>query len=616
MSLIHPSWIPLQAGPVRAFLDTATMSLRAVALRSGDQEVEVVRSIYAAVRDQNWGTILPDIQDFQLVESEGGFRTSFTAVCRLGPINFTWQGQIEGSADGSIQYGFEGEAHSDFLRNRIGFCVLHPIKECAGEPCEIRHDDGSLTTGVFPRLVSPHQPFFGIRSISHAPFPHQKVQMEFEGDVFEMEDQRNWTDASYKTYCTPLEIPYPVQVAAGTHIRQKVTVQVVNEAPTADVSPRNAQDVSLPIQSTKVPQIGVGMASHGLDLSPTEVNLLRDLNLNHLRVDLATNSPGWRDRLVRASRESVQIGSDLEVAVLHLDSFLEEIDEVAAIIQREGASVKTWLFYPEPNSFIDFGRIKSLIGRATPAARIIGGTNAYFTDLNRQRPNLQGVDGVCFSINPQVHAFDDVSLMETVEALPAIVASTNAIYPELPLTVSPITLRPRFNAVATSEELVAPGALPPTVDARQASDFAAAWTLATLVALTTAGVDGVTLFETTGWRGLMDSEQAGANHLVRPGEVFPVYQVLKDFAQFSGGTIQHSVLETQDEVSCICLAKESATTLLVANKAATEQSVMLSPLTSTGLWFMDGEPITSPLELRPYQYIRLDWQDQHLSKEG
>ena len=29
------------------------------------------------------------------------------------------------------------------------------------------------------------------------------------GDVFEMEDQRNWTDASFKTYCTPLRQPFP-----------------------------------------------------------------------------------------------------------------------------------------------------------------------------------------------------------------------------------------------------------------------------------------------------------------------------------------------------------------------------------------------------------------------
>ena len=35
-----------------------------------------------------------------------------------------------------------------------------------------------------------------------------------------MEDQRNWTDASFKTYSTPLSEPIPVTVKAGTRISQ------------------------------------------------------------------------------------------------------------------------------------------------------------------------------------------------------------------------------------------------------------------------------------------------------------------------------------------------------------------------------------------------------------
>ncbi len=55
------------------------------------------------------------------------------------------------------------------------------------------------------------------------------ARVEFEGEVFEMEDQRNWTDASFKTYCTPLEIPYPVEVTKGTKISQKITISVAGD---------------------------------------------------------------------------------------------------------------------------------------------------------------------------------------------------------------------------------------------------------------------------------------------------------------------------------------------------------------------------------------------------
>mgnify|MGYP006195238293 CR=1 FL=1 len=43
------------------------------------------------------------------------------------------------------------------------------------------------------------------------------------GDVFEMEDQRNWTDASYKTYVRPLALPWPYTLEAGTELEQAVT---------------------------------------------------------------------------------------------------------------------------------------------------------------------------------------------------------------------------------------------------------------------------------------------------------------------------------------------------------------------------------------------------------
>ena len=45
-----------------------------------------------------------------------------------------------------------------------------------------------------------------------------------------MEDQRNWTDASFKTYSTPLRIPYPVEVAPGQDPVQAVTMRYLARA--------------------------------------------------------------------------------------------------------------------------------------------------------------------------------------------------------------------------------------------------------------------------------------------------------------------------------------------------------------------------------------------------
>ena len=53
-----------------------------------------------------------------------------------------------------------------------------------------------------------------------------RAHFNFEGDFFEMEDQRNWTDASFKTYCTPLSLGFPHQARAGSRIAQSFTVWV------------------------------------------------------------------------------------------------------------------------------------------------------------------------------------------------------------------------------------------------------------------------------------------------------------------------------------------------------------------------------------------------------
>src|SRR4030095_8796661 len=97
-----------------------------------------------------------------------------------------------------------------------------------------------------------------------------------------------------------------------------------------------------------------------------------------------------------------------------------------------------------------------------------GGTNAYFTELNRGRPSPEGLDFAAYSINPQVHAFDNASLVENLEAQAGTVESARQFLGSLPLAVGPVTLRPRFNPNATGATAAPPpGALSFEVDERQ-----------------------------------------------------------------------------------------------------------------------------------------------------
>ena len=72
----------------------------------------------------------------------------------------------------------------------------------------------------------------------------------------------------------------------------------------------------------------------------------------------------------------------------------------------------------------------------------------------------------------------------------------------------------------------APDELPPQVDSRQLSPFAAAWTLAMIKQLAENGAASVTLFETTGWRGVMErgsSIRTGPISSRRPGQVVSAF---------------------------------------------------------------------------------------------
>ena len=64
------------------------------------------------------------------------------------------------------------------------------------------------------------------------------MRFDFEGDLFEMEDQRNWTDGSFKTYSTPLALLLAEGGEPGQAIRQRVMMRRCparrGSGPTAD----------------------------------------------------------------------------------------------------------------------------------------------------------------------------------------------------------------------------------------------------------------------------------------------------------------------------------------------------------------------------------------------
>ncbi|MBC8138031.1 MAG: hypothetical protein H8F28_19290, partial [Fibrella sp.] len=216
-----PTTETVHAGPLSVMV-TSDGDIRYI--RYGEHEL--IRRVYAAVRASDWWTVPATITVREKSVQADSFRIVSEAqyVATDRGIGFRAIITLSGDSDGRITFDFDGETLTDFERKRIGICVLHPA-DAKGASVAVTHTDGTEEAGFLPDTIAPHQPFFDITAIRHQVAEGLAVEVAFSGDVFEMEDQRNWLDASFKTYSTPLALPSPVLVKAGERVRQTVTVR-------------------------------------------------------------------------------------------------------------------------------------------------------------------------------------------------------------------------------------------------------------------------------------------------------------------------------------------------------------------------------------------------------
>lgn len=607
---------------------------------------EILRRIYVSVRGQNWITVPTVITNVQTEIGKDSFCINCAGENQQGDIDFAWQGKIIGTSEGKITFSIDGIARSTFLRNRLGFCILHPMRECAGQPCTIEKTDGTREQGVFPEAISPRQPFMDIRAITYLVGDGVWVEMRFDGDTFEMEDQRNWTDASFKTYCTPLDLPKPVEVKAGTTISQSVEISLRgdfhNFFQAIQLSSSNPELTFTLGQevSGKLPQIGLGVASHGQPLSDRELSQLQALHLSHLRLDLELSQPEYAIKLQRVASEAKALAVSLEIALTLSDHAAQELETLCDLLAIIKPHVSNWLIFHASASSISTQWIelaRQYLSPYTPSAKIGTGTNAYFVHLNHNRPPLEALDLVCYSVNPQVHAFDNSSLVETLPAQAVTVESARRFAQGLLIAVTPITFKPRFNPNAPKQNAIAVQPpyqeLPPPVDPRQMSLFGAGWTLGSIKYLAEVGTYSVTYYETTGWRGIMELATGSPcpdQFPSLPNSVFPMYHIFADIGEMVSGEVIPSQSSDPLTIEGFTIQKDGLTRILLANFTNCPQTVLVNQLSAqVSVRYLDEtnvlEAMRSPeifrqqghkliqtqlgtlkLDLRPYAIARID----------
>ena len=189
-------------------------------------------------------------------------------------------------------------------------------------------------------------------------------------------------------------------------------------------------------------RVGLGLPA-GRALFSREVELLAELHLDHLRV-LLQREQVWGDELAHAAEAARACGTRLEVAV-HVgeDGGLDHLAEACA---RVSAPVAQFLVFRHNLLRSDpelLGRARSLLGAAVPGARVGGGADGWFAELNRNREAAVGADVVAFALSPQVHARDEFTIRENLASLGDVARTARTFAGPAEIALSPVTFAPR-----------------------------------------------------------------------------------------------------------------------------------------------------------------------------
>jgi D-apionolactonase len=585
----------LSAGPLSVVLDGGNLRT----IRVG--EIEALRGIAFLCRDENWGTYAPALSQLDLQEAPDRFTIRYQAVCSRPGQSLRYEARIEGRADGSLRFEATATPETEFLTCRTGFVILHPLRGVAGRPVEIEHTDGRIERAMFPETIDPAQPFFDVRALTHEVMRGVTVRCLMEGDAFETEDQRNWSDASFKTYVRPLALPFPYRLAAGVPVTQAVTLtfsglpDVGRTAPAPEPSAQTAGEIAVelgPVEDGNMPLVGVGLRPEEAALALGAQDLLRALGIQMVVGHFDPRAGHGARELAGLAKVASAMGAALALeAVLPCEAKPEvELGRLAALVRETRLPLAALAVSPaahlksiqpgqEGPALPSLEEIYAAARLCLPGVRLGGGSFAYFTELNRKRPPADRLDFVTHTTCAVIHAADDVSVMETLQALPFITRSTRAFIGGAAYRLGPVALGMRQNPYGAAPLETDGLTRVPTArsDPRQRGLYASAYYLG-YAASVAPMVEALTLGAPTGPFGFISTPQPHPRpwYDERPGEaVYPAFHTVRWIAAGAGRRRRQARTADEQTVQAVAYGEGGGAVLLLANLTGAPQRVRI-----------------------------------------
>jgi hypothetical protein len=506
-----PQRLKLRAGPV---------SFELVGGRFGPVRVhghEVWHGLAFLFRDAAWGTPEPkfEVLDHQ-IEGEG-FALSLRGHMACDPQDVVGTPepgagiqldlQVRGDPDGGLRFQAQATPSHDLWSNRCGWVLLHPMS-AAGCTVHVQHVDGRISLSTLPHEVPAWPPFTAVRAVRHEYAPGHWAQAQLPGEDYELEDQRNNADASFKTYSRSNSMPRPYVLRQGQPWTREVHLCLLDpppDPPPEASPPEGPLRLHWPLAQDATPAMRVGLAITPDMTCATEAWVLTVLSqwrpaFLHLTLwpDTPNEAVNWSGvhRLLQAAGASLRL--DLSSREGLGDGGSPDADCRALVQQLALAGV-----VPMSVTALPCGVRAALFLRSLfPVSAIGGGTPHFFAQLNRLEVS-GGEDFMGFTVCPTVHGADDDSVMHGLQSLSSMMETARRRHPGRDWHLGPSSLSARASPLGRQPHSDGQRRMAlASRDPRSRGLFGAVWLLGHLAEAARAGVNALSLPPPVGEDGL------------------------------------------------------------------------------------------------------------------
>ncbi len=376
-------------------------------------------------------------------------------------MDFAWTGTLsveEGAR--ACRFAFEGQALRDMEVCRVGLVLLHPVESLIGSTLTAKSPD-STEQRLVGEDIAPQPIIAGVPSGMTEPFTELRIEredfgtlkLEFAGDLFEIEDQRNWGDASFKTYCTPLRRGFPFLLKAGTRIAQSVQVHFV---PAVTSGRLNGRRFPQPEGRRETSQHVFPSLGRELEKSAATTRADgRELSWRHWRVE-GDDTSGWA-RLEQVFLRSQDIPIELAISSREGE---RPPPELLVLVGRQGTRIARLMVsgargaLPSAQAMTAWRDELKALGLAH--LPLFAEVRGYYAELNRERlPRDLNGDGVAFPLSATVHGDDPALIADNIGAILAMADTVRQRLSVSNLALSPLALHyPRVTTPSFPRELI------------------------------------------------------------------------------------------------------------------------------------------------------------------